>query len=392
MKKFGLVIILGTLLRLILASITFHTDVAHFDLAGQVLSSGNILKFYDYKPSPPFNYPPSVYFIIGGADALTTSWENHSFHQNFLYNYSKTLGSFELNLHLLLLKLPYLLFDLGTVWLFIKMFDGKRRTLAVYLWEFNPIVFYATYMIGQFDIIPVFFVTLALYLAQKDSRGLAWSALALGIGAAFKIYPLFLIVPLMSVTESWIKRVQLGFLSLLPYGLSILPFLFSHGFRSTALVANQSLKSLYAQMPVSGGESILIFMALLIFFYLLFLKRVNHRLWERCLIVLLLFFSLTHYHPQWFLWLTPFLMFDLIFKGSKNILALILSLLSFTVLLFFFDSGLTYGLFSPIILSLYNAPAVYQIFHLDINFLRSFFQTIFVGVTIYYFYEYREAF
>ncbi len=390
MKKYLLIIVLGTLLRLILAPISFHSDIAHFDLAGQVISKGYILNLYDYQPSPPFNYPPAVYFSLGVVNALTTSFEGNSFHNNFLYHYPATLNNWQLNLHLLLLKLPYLIFDLGTLWLLLKIFSTeKKRFLAVLLWEFNPIVLYATYLIGQFDIIPVFFVTLALYLATKEKKQFLLSALFLGIGAAFKIYPLFLIMPLASMVESWKKRIMIGLVALIPYLLTILPFLKSHGFRSTALVANQSLKSLYATIPISGGESILIFLAALIFFYLIFFQT-KTLLWEKFFITLLLFFIFTHYHPQWFLWLTPFLMFDLIEKGVKNIPAHLLILFSFISLLFFFDSGLTIGLFSPINSGLYNIASLWQLLHIsiDYNFARSFLQTIFVGSALYFLYDY----
>ena len=185
------------------------------------------------------------------------------------------------------------------------------------------------------------------------------------------------------------KIIAIG---ILPYILVILPFLPSCGFRSTALVANQTLKSLYTQIPVSGGESIMLFLAALIFFYLIYLRKkiLPQFLWQRFFVILLLFFTFTHYHPQWFLWISPFFILVLIKSGFKHVLATLIALFSFIGLLFFFDSGLTLGLLCPIFPNLYNAPSLWQILNLspDYNFFRSILQTIFAGSALYFIYYY----
>lgn len=399
MSKKVFFIILAVLLRIVLASTSYHSDIQHFDFAGQVLVSGHVLNFYNFTSGNikyPFNYPPAVYFTVGLFNGVVTGWEDPIFHNNFLFNYSATFGNPEVFLHLLLLKIPYFFFDFGMLMLLMKLFKTPReKNLVFYLWLFNPINLYATYLMGQFDIIPVFFVTLGLYWYEKKEKNwFLFSALFIGIGAAFKIYPVFLIIPLMSVLKSWLERIQVGVIAALAYILPILPFLPSKGFRASALLANQSTKSLYAQIPISGGESIILFLGFLIFFYLLFLRNTSsHSLWNRFFIPLLLFFTFTHYHPQWFLWLTPFFIYDLARNRSENFIALSIALFSFVALIFFFETGLSFDLFSPLTHYQYNLGSTAVIFlkSIDINSARSFFQTLFAGAAAYFIYFYSNT-
>lgn len=393
-KPLIFILIIGILLRLILSATTFHTDIQHFDLAGYVLGKGNLLNFYD-SPVTLFNYPPAVYFSVGALNWILTNLTDQNFHNKFLFDFQNTLGDLRLHLHLLLLKIPYLLFDIATAYLLYKLFATKReKVLAFALWVFNPWVLYSTYMMGQFDIIPTTFVVLALYVVTKKAdlnKKVFLAAVFLGIGASFKIYPLLLLLPLSLLLNTWSKRVLAILLGISVYLLTILPFIGSLGFRSSALVANQVFKSLYAQIPISGGESIILFLALSGFFYLVFLyQREASNLWQRFFIILLLFFIFTHYHPQWFLWLTPFLIIELLNNNFKHLFLIVVMAITFLGSVFLFEQSLSIGLFAPLNPHLYNGPNLWQLLNLnvDINFLRSIFQSLFVGVAGYFVYYY----
>lgn len=404
MKKFWIILALGVLLRLILSAFTFHSDVRLLDLGGHIVASGNILNMYDYLGSiPPDSfwlkgfpadvliYPPGIFLFHGLFTFLFSPLFSFDFINNFLIDYSKVLGNFQLNLHLLLLKLPYILVDLAAAFFLSRLFtDYKDRLLAFTFWIFNPLTLYGAYMMGQFDILPTFFVILALYFVYRGKLSMA--AVLLGIGAAFKIYPLYFLIPLAALQSRWIDRIKTLILGVLPYILIILPFLPSRGYRSSALFAGHIFKSFYAQIPISGGESIILFPALIVFFYLLFfyVKTAKELLWQNFFIIMLLFLMLTHYHPQWFLWVTPFMIIDLIKYKFKHLLPVILSFGSFFGLLFFFEPSLTLGLFSPLWPNLYNSGSIFQILNLnpDYNLSRSILQTIFAGCGIYFIYRY----
>lgn len=410
-KKLIVILVLGVFFRLILAAITYHSDLAPYDLAGMVVRQGHLLDFYDYLPSLPeehqilktfppylFNYPPAIYFSQALFTTLTASLVGSDFISQFLFNVKEVLGSSQLWWHVLLLKLPYLVFDLPIAWLLASLFKvGRMKLLGFSFWMFNPINLYTTYMVGQFDVIPTFFVVAALAVAVHRKNWwrvdpLFWAALLLGLGAAYKIYPLLLLIPLSSVATGWGKRLLIVMMGAVPYLLSVLPFLSSPGYQATSLLASQTLKSLYPQIAVSGGESILLFLATLIFFYWLFvyLKSQPEALWSRFLIVLLIFFIFTHFHPQWFLWVVPLMLIELVSNNFRNLLVQLMLLAVFIGMVFFFDPGLNIGLFSAIWPALYNSPSLWQLvsINIDYNFARSILQTILVGSAAYLIYYY----
>lgn len=369
MKNLWMILIIGIILRIFLSLATFHSDTLAFKLGGGLIATGKILNLYDYSNSDVaiLNYPPAIYLFHGIF--------------NFLLGAFLSTG--------LLVKMPYLIFDLLTGYFLFKLFASKRQAdLAFILWIFNPVNLYATYMMGQFDIIPTFFIVFSLFLISKKREDLA--ALALGGGIAFKIFPIFLIIPLVYLGKTFSAKIKLLIFTLLPYFLSIIPYINSSNFRSTALFASQSDKSLYAALQVSGGEAILFFPAFLILFYLIIQNKVKEfNLWRFYLIPLLLFFIFTHYHPQWFIWLTPFLIMDLTFNRFKNILPILLILGSWLLSLFFFDPSLTIGLFAPILPNLDNAPSVWNLLNLnmDYDFSRSLLQTVLAGASGYLIYH-----
>jgi len=125
-KTISIILGIGIIIRLFLSYTTYHSDVVPFDFAGKVIASGNITNFYDYLWELPedhpylkvyprylFNYPPLPYFFLGGFSLLTTWMVDQTVHDNFVLDFSSTLGNSQLNLLLLLLKLPYFIFDIA---------------------------------------------------------------------------------------------------------------------------------------------------------------------------------------------------------------------------------------------------------------------------------------
>lgn len=399
MKNIWLILILAILLRFFLAFSTFHPDIQAFNLAGKIVGEGNILNLYDYLPSlesdnpiknlAVFNYPPPIYLFSGIFNFV---FKTIGLPVNqYLLDSPANYGDILFNIHLLFLKLPYLIFDLLTGFVLYKLFNQKEKSrLAFILWLFNPLNLYSTYLMGQFDVIPTFFTILSIYFIAKNKLNLA--AIALGFGIAFKLYPIFLLIPLVILGKNSLDKVKVFLLAVSPYILVTLPYLHSHNFRSIALFASQSSKSLFASIPVSGGESILLFPAFLILFYLMIFYHRNKDNWKNFLIPLLLFFVFTHYHPQWLIWITPFLIMNLVYSNFKNTWTMLLLLISFVGSLLFFDSSLTVNMFAPIIPGLYKLADFWTLLHINIdyNFARSILQTIFVGSALFLIYEYTK--
>lgn len=399
MNKLWVILIFGVLIRLLLSFSTFHPDIGAFSLGGKLIAEGNILNLYDYLSELPlddpiknlaiFNYPPAIYWFHGFFNFLFSNVFGLSLVNQFLLDAPSNYGNILFNIRLLLIKLPYLIFDIFIGLILLKLFNFKRQSkLAFTFWMFNPLNLYATYMMGQFDIIPTFFSVLSIYLIFKNKLSLA--ALSLGGGIAFKIFPIFFLIPLIFLEKNIWHKFKLIALAILPYLVSILPYLQSYNFRSVALFANQNSKSLYAQIPISGGEALVLFPMFLLLTYLI-MWRLGRTMvmWQIYLIILLLFFTFTHYHPQWLLWLTPFIILDLISRQFKNMLPVTLILLSYIGSLFFFDPSLTLGIFAPLVPSLHNVPSLWTLLNinLDYNFSRSLLQTVFAASTLYIIYD-----
>jgi hypothetical protein len=401
------ILLLGILLRIFLAFFTFHPDLRAFNLAGSLIASGNLLNLYDYlascTPDNPllktfgwdlFIYPPAIYLLHGAYNFIFSHLFGNDLINGHIIESTRSFGNIWFNLHLLLIKFPYFLFDIAAAFVIAQLFEERRKKLLAFaLWMFNPISIYATYMMGQFDMIPAFFTIVSLYYAQKNKLYL--SVIALGIGAAFKLYPLFLLPPLLLLAKRWESRSLVLIAALAPYILTVLPFIQSHGFRATALLAGLTQKTLYAQIPVSGGESLLLFPMLLVLLFIVFFysKNTLDLLWQKQFIILLLFFILTHFHPQWLVWLTPFLIIELVNTNFKHLKVVLLLLIPYILSLFLFDTSLTLKIFAPLVPSLYDLPPDLKGLgiSIDINYFRSILQSIFAAACLFFILLYRPT-
>jgi len=398
-KWFFWPLLVGVVIRLFLSSITFHPDIRAIDLGAYLISQkGQILGFYDYlaklDPDNPlvkiygvdiFIYPPLAYLVPAFFMLLLSPFYNFSFNNLFLLAKIPFSGNFELFKTLFLLKIHYLLFDVFLAFLFLKCFEGKKGRKAFLLWLFNPATLYATFAMGQLDIFPTLAVVLATLLAFKNRPVL--SMVALGIGGGFKLFPL-LFIPIFSLVlgEKLIERLKLLGLGLLSYGIIILPyFLHSPIYRVTAVMANQASKMLYMTLPVTAAEGIPVF--LLGYFLLLFVanKKCGQKsyLWRLGLALTLLFISVTHYHPQWFLWATPFLIWLMVEFGDKYVYPILFILVGFIVHLLFFDPSLHLGLLAPIFPTLSQLKPLEGILFFDQFMLRNIFRALTAATSIY---------
>jgi hypothetical protein len=109
---------------------------------------------------------------------------------------------------LLLLKLPYLFFDLACAFLLYRLGSDKAKSSRMLaFWWLNPILIFAVYVFGRHDVVALFFVLLSLYLLKKDKY--TWGLLALGCAIALRYYPMLLLpFYLISLRPGWKKGLQ----------------------------------------------------------------------------------------------------------------------------------------------------------------------------------------
>ena len=106
------------------------------------------------------------------------------------------------------------------------------------------------------------------------------------------------------------------------------------------------------KLPVTGAEYLSVFLTLYVFLVVFSLFK-KTELWKWFLAVMLLLFSVTHYHPQWFLWLSPFLLI-LAVENKKTILFSAGLFLTWFITTLLFEPSLSISLFAPVSKNLIN--------------------------------------
>ncbi len=358
-KKFFLgLFILAFLLRIGLAISTYHSDTGAFALAGKyIVGDGRVLGFYDAVTTKGnqgelkllghqtvFNYQPLAYLIpsvvylpfrsiiIDTADRMVNiNWE--WLHGKIIY------------WPLLIYKMPMILADLAIVLLLPKLFeDKKKKRLSQVLWLLNPLAIYVGSMMGQVDIVIALFLLLALINLKnkRNFKAVVWVALS----ALIKPIGLILI-PIIAISEfqkknSWFDLVKTGFLGFLVYGLGVSVYIFSPAYRYFALFADQIGKSTFAGISIASGTVIPWFFVVYIFgLFLFWKKKVNNK--TILGIALLTSLVFTHFHPQWLIWVMPWMIYESI---QKNEIIFYLGMLAAWLgVLFSFDSTLHFDMF-----------------------------------------------
>lgn len=395
-------LVMGVLIRVVIMPITLHPDLWGHSFTAYFFAYKGIFNIYEYLLSLPesyplvanfgvsdiFIYPPLTYFTLGIFKVLTKPFVDPEFLPWLMENLSNLHTRQDLPLILFFYKLPYLFVDIAVGYLLTMVFPKTEQKLQVFkLWMVNPVTIYATFMMGQFDIIPVFFTVLALVLHSRKKFTL--SILALGVGASFKMYPALLIIPAALYFSDKIKaRIKYILIGLLPFVLSILPFIGSQAFRQMVLFTPKSQKMLFMQFPVTGAESLYpfiigLFLIILVAYY----KKYKFDLNDYFLVTMLLMFSVTHYHPQWFLWITPFLLLNLLRDKYSDWLIVLIFTTCWLILVFSFDPSLNYGLFrvvAPVLaearVGLFDIVAKYT----DANMVKSLVRSVFAGTALFY--------
>lgn len=350
MKRFLPFFAIGLALRLLVMPASLHPDFRAVNLAGYLIAQKHeLFSFYDYISRLPRNhdlvnlygdnlfiYPPLAYLVHGLVNFFLFPFYPQEAFWTLITDIGNLWGQPGVPWLLILLKLPYLLADLAVLALLSRILAPSRKFLGQILWWLNPVSIYTSYLVGQFDIFLCLFIVLSLYFLSTKKPWL--SAVMLGLASGFKPFPL-LFLPFLPGSIPKNLLLCLG-----TYFLIIAPFLSSPAFKQYALMASQSDKMLYAKIMVSGSQYLSLFV---VGFTLLLLGRLRRHsalpVWGWFLSVCLLFYSLTHFHPQWYLWAAPLYLLSWVkFPSSRLVIGLHIGL--YFLLVCLFDPSLNFGL------------------------------------------------
>lgn len=393
-------LVIAIAIRLILVMFTYHQDLSGQILSTQFFAFKGVVNIYEYLASLAsthplvrnfgvddiFIYPPLSYFSLGSYLKLISPVIPEKFYLDHMSGLNMhALGA---PFHLFWLKLPYLFLDLTLAFTLTKFFEDKANQRKIfYFWLFNPVTLYTTFAMGVFDIIPVLFTVLAALYA-KNGRVL-FAALMLGIGASFKSYPLFLLPLLVVSVPRAIPKVKTFLVGIAPFFLTILPFLTSSAFKYMVFGA-KSQKMFYMIWPVSGAEGLFPYMLLFTLLLLITSRFIStKKIWKSFLIYFLILFSVTHYHPQWFLWLSPFLVMEIVYSKLKNLYLILGLLLCYLAIIVTFDRSLSSNLLAVTFPQIEQFPGIDKMLaqKLDPNMFRSSIRSIFAGLSLFLSYD-----
>lgn len=368
---YGQALLMALFIRFLLMPFLYHPDIKSHHFHFYFLSQ-RVLNIYQYLAgniqnlpyTDTFNYPPLVYFLFGSIQILLRPLLGNGF-VTWLFDWGPERFFNPLVFrYLFVLKIPYLILDILTALLLTQFFKEKKQKQKVFLfWLFNPIVLYAIYGLGHFDILPSFLVLLAVLLVLKDRKKLG--GLTLGVAAAFKTYPL-LLLPFLVVLggKKARERLMLFILGIIPYLISILPFLNSAAFRQSVLFSGLSQRLFLAGISIGFGENLIIFIVALIFLFFLAFHRFSYqkeKIIPFFLAIFLLVFSLSHFHPQWIVWILPFLTIVLIKKPSLLFPQLVFYLAFMGIVFLFNDCAQLFGLLVPVNPNFLGVPSFFEV-------------------------------
>lgn len=344
----------------------FHPDIKSQYFHASFLQQG-VVNIYQYlkinKENLPykdsFNYPPLVYFFQGSWIYIASPLLGQPFKDWLNYWGEGWYFNPQLYRQLFVLKIPYLTADILIGVLLTQFLEERFRKKALFLWFFNPLTIYIIYGLSNFDIIPTFLTILALFYFKKKSY--LYSGIAMGAAISFKLYPL-LFLPLFTfpmLTSKLFKKAFIFLLGCVLAALIFLPFL-----GDFLKYADSGLLKTLLGFKFSFGQAIQIPVFYILYAVILIFSIRSKANWDRIaflmLMVLFCILSISHFHPQWFLWLFPFFV---IFAAQRlNLLIYAVPLFtSFIIsILAFEDRFLTLGIFSPIIFNIYDAGLLEQ--------------------------------
>jgi hypothetical protein len=308
-SKVGWTFLLGLGLRLLLMPLALHIDPR---FTGDIVGLNQYAHLLVYDASSSLRaaplYPPLAYYTIALFQILLHPLVGAPIPLEIFGRESAIdlLGGSGIFRLLFSFKIWYLLFDFGSAYLLYRVFrhDRRKAHLALAFWLLNPILIYGAYVHGQFDVVPVFFTVLSLYLASRERP--AWAVFFLGVAACYKNYAFFFLpLAILILSQSWRKRLLLLFVGTVPYFLFLFPRLTEY----THSVSGYGDWFFKVGYDVGFGGLVYIFFAL----YAALLWYLSHRnartyegLWRACFAILLVYYQLSYFDLHYWAWIVPF--------------------------------------------------------------------------------------
>ena len=254
---------------------------------------------------------------------------------------------------LFLLKFPYLLFDFASAFVLLHIFsNNKKGGLAVFIfWMINPVSIFVVYIFGRCEPLQIFFVLLGIYYAKKNKLTLA--VLMLGMSIPIRIYPAMLLLPFALILGKNIRQqIRLCFFGILPWLIMHIPSLMAKSGSPMVSAATSSFSQIFFGLKFDFRffDGIYVFVVgyfLILLYGYLNLSHSYRSTWKICLVTLLFFYAVCYFHPQYFMWLMPLLVLQIV-EDKRFIGLYVIQVFALLVHTLHWDKAMNGQLFMPI--------------------------------------------
>lgn len=298
-KKFEMFIITVLILKVIVMGL-FSSDYQNnlfmkfvYGFIGEIKKGQFINPYSIFKNEVNlFPYPPTMFLIEFVGGILSIGVKN-IFIKNILF------------------KIPSLIFDLLGLYFLVQMFPNKRKYIGV-LYFASPIVFYATYMHGQLDIIPTILLLGSLYFLINKRNNIIFSVM-LALALSSKLH-ILAIIPLLYLyiykKDGFVKAIKYIGMSFLFTVLIVLPFFDMKSNFLKMVIMNKEQKGVTSIFLQYQNNRIYLSILAIVCIYLkaFSMKKINKNLlYSFCGVLFSIFLILVLPMPGWYVWIVPFI-------------------------------------------------------------------------------------
>ncbi len=264
--------------------------------------------FFESGLSTSFPYPFGMLLIMAAPFMLISSF-GHVVHTSITH------------MDLLLLRVPLLLFDVGVLCILLSWFKSYQKEVLILYWM-SPILFYISYIHGQLDVIPVFFLFSFLYFLTKeyDYGALVLLGLALATKTGMVIIVPFVMLYLLKERKNILESILKMMIPFIVFFIVNIHVLFTEGFIEMVFKTKEEFKVFDLSIPYGGNLVLFVVPAiiLLLLFRFAILKR-----YSRNVLMVFLGFSfsvlLLCIPPRqgWYFWIIPFIVYFYV-QGTRR--------------------------------------------------------------------------
>lgn len=382
------ILLAGLLIRIIIGTFTINWDFLKVTQITAKMATSSLAVIYSDPLSlyPALTYYTRYFFIILGKPFLTDGffqWAGKSeltlMSDPFIFRY------------LFLLKLPFILLELATAYVFSLLLPLKKRGVFLYSWMISPIAIYTIAAFTNVDVFPLFFIALSLLFFVK--RRDYFSSFFLGVASAYKFFPGLILPFLIFSTDSMKKRVQIAFFFLLPFIGSQIPALAIPQYWQNSLLAEANRVIFTATLDIGHNKLVIFFV---LFFALLFFKFITEKNKREMLpkyffLPIMPVFIVSAFNVQWVYWILPAILFHLLYFKNQKIINIIFHL-SILGIILLSQTALHIGMLSPIEPSLWTLDRPLNKYLGDnVFFLTNIFYSVISACLIYLSYRIYKA-